>query len=95
MAGADVAVPLHVSSALPDCVVRADAFDRGMQRAWRAGERFRMFFAGKGHWRAGALPRCRGIVSAQHRKLCFRELSPALSMSLREQPSTRSRQTYM
>ena len=55
MAGADVAVPLHASSALPDCVVRADAFDRGMQRAWRAGERFRMFFAGKGHWRAGTL----------------------------------------
>ncbi|KAK9821217.1 hypothetical protein WJX81_001314 [Elliptochloris bilobata] len=55
MAGAELAVPLRVDGSLPDCVVRADVFDRGMQRAWHAGERFRMFFAGKGHWRAGGV----------------------------------------
>lgn len=63
MAGADVVVPLRVDGSLPDCVVRADAFDRGMQRAWHPGHRFRMFFAGKGHWRAGALPTLQPVSS--------------------------------
>ncbi len=52
-AAGELAVPLRADGALPDCLVRADAFDRGMQRAWRPGDRFRMLFAGRGGWRAG------------------------------------------
>lgn len=50
-----LAVPLAADSSLPDYVVRADVYDKGMQRIWSCHDRFRMFFGGKSGHKAGAL----------------------------------------
>ena len=41
--------------ALPDYLVRADAFDKGMHRIWTAGDRFRMYFGGRAGSKSGKL----------------------------------------
>ena len=47
LAARDIAVPLCIDGTLPDFLVPADTFDRGLQRVWNQGDRFRMFFAGR------------------------------------------------
>ncbi len=39
--------------ALPDFLVRSDAFDKGMHRIWNAGDRFRMYFGGRAGSKSG------------------------------------------
>ena len=39
--------------ALPDFLVRSDAFDKGMHRIWTAGDRFRMYFGGRAGSKSG------------------------------------------
>ena len=53
-----LAVPIAADSSLPDYVVRADIYDKGMQRIWGQSDRFRMFFGSKTGQRGGA-PLCR------------------------------------
>ena len=49
----EIAVPVRIEVALPDYVVKADIFDRGLRRVWQPGDRFRMFFGGKAQSRNG------------------------------------------
>ena len=42
-----------MSQALPDFLVRADVFDKGMHRIWNAGDRFRMYFGGRAGSKSG------------------------------------------
>ncbi len=63
-------VPLAADSSLPDYVVRADIYDKGMQRIWSCHDRFRMFFGGKSGHKGGEdlhklwqLPDHRGSVA--------------------------------
>ena len=55
-----------VSQALPDFLVRADVFDKGMHRIWNAGDRFRMYFGG----RAGSKSGKRTISQSRVQVLC-------------------------
>ncbi|KAK9833054.1 hypothetical protein WJX74_005940 [Apatococcus lobatus] len=48
-----LAVPIAADSSLPDYVVRADIYDKGMQRIWGQSDRFRMFFGSKTGQRGG------------------------------------------
>jgi len=40
-----VALPISCNAALPDFIVKADVFEKGMRRHWHRQDRFRMFFA--------------------------------------------------
>ncbi len=42
--------------ALPDYMVKADLFDKGSNRMWSPGDRFRMYFGGRAGSKQGALP---------------------------------------
>lgn len=42
-----VVVPIHIDATLPDYIVRAEIYEKGMVKRWAAGERFRMYFGGK------------------------------------------------
>ena len=44
---------LFILQALPDYLVRADAFDKGMHRIWTVGDRFRMYFGGRAGSKSG------------------------------------------
>ena len=44
--------------ALPDFLVRSDAFDKGMHRIWTAGDRFRMYFGGRAGSKSGRGTSC-------------------------------------
>ena len=44
---------LLTTQALPDYLVRADAFDKGMHRIWTVGDRFRMYFGGRAGSKSG------------------------------------------
>ncbi|KAK9824407.1 hypothetical protein WJX72_010057 [[Myrmecia] bisecta] len=54
-AAAEIALPIQINNALPDFIVKMDVFDRGLQRQWRAGDTFRMFFGAKTRDRAGGV----------------------------------------
>lgn len=44
---------------MPDYIVKADVFERGMKRHWHRSDRFRMFFASSyGHKAGGMLIVC-------------------------------------
>ncbi|KAK9803241.1 hypothetical protein WJX73_008882 [Symbiochloris irregularis] len=53
LAARDIAVPLRIDGALPDFLVPAETFDRGLKRVWNEGDRFRMFFAARTTSKAG------------------------------------------
>ncbi len=40
-----LALPISCDAALPDFIVKADVFEKGMRRHWHRQDRFRMFFA--------------------------------------------------
>ena len=40
-----LALPISCDAALPDFIVKADVFEKGMRRHWHQKDRFRMFFA--------------------------------------------------
>ena len=40
-----LALPISCDASMPDYIVKADVFDRGMKRHWHHSDRFRMFFA--------------------------------------------------
>ena len=40
-----LALPISCDAALPDFIVKADVFEKGMRRHWHQHDRFRMFFA--------------------------------------------------
>jgi hypothetical protein len=48
-----VAVPIHIDPALPDYVVQAQLYDTRMARHWKSGDRFRMYFGGRGGQKVG------------------------------------------
>ena len=54
------------SQALPDYMVKAELFDKGMHRMWSPGDRFRMYFGGRAGSKQGALAAatCRGLCAA-------------------------------
>ena len=54
LATRDIAVPLRIDTALPDFLVTAETFDKGIRRHWYEGDRFRMFFAARSTSKAGA-----------------------------------------
>lgn len=41
--------------ALPDYMVKAELFDKGMHRIWQPGDRFRMYFGGRAGSKQGVL----------------------------------------
>ena len=43
----DLVIPLAIDNALPDCLVRGEAWAERMRVQWQPGDRFRMFFGGK------------------------------------------------
>ena len=40
-----IALPISCDASLPDYIVKADVFEKGMKRHWHKQDRFRMFFA--------------------------------------------------
>lgn len=44
----ELVVPIQIDSTLPDYIAKADAYDKGVLNTWRPGDRFRMYFGGKG-----------------------------------------------
>ena len=51
-----LALPISCDASMPDYIVKADIFDRGMKRHWHRSDRFRMFFATSyGHKAGGTL----------------------------------------
>lgn len=40
-----LALPISCDASLPDYIVKADVFEKGMRRHWHKHDRFRMFFA--------------------------------------------------
>lgn len=40
-----LALPLSCDASMPDYIVKADVFEKGMKRHWHQRDRFRMFFA--------------------------------------------------
>eukprot|EP00210_Caulerpa_lentillifera_P005494 g5254.t1 len=51
---APLALPIHVDSSLPDFIVKVDAFEQSIQKNWKVGDRFKMFFGGKSTARSQA-----------------------------------------
>ena len=40
-----IALPISCDASLPDYIVKAEVFEKGMRRHWHKQDRFRMFFA--------------------------------------------------
>lgn len=55
-------MPLRIDGALPDFLVPAETFDKGLKRVWNEGDRFRMFFAARTTSKAGTC----AFVTTQH-----------------------------
>jgi hypothetical protein len=51
-----IVLPIHADASLPDYIVQEDVFEASRDRAWQAGDRFRMQFGGrKGSWYRGTV----------------------------------------
>ena len=59
-----LALPLSCDASMPDYIVKADVFEKGMKRHWHVRDRFRMFFATSYAHKAGELP-CPALLSRQ------------------------------
>ena len=54
-----LALPISCDASMPDYIVKADVFERGMKRHWHHSDRFRMFFATSyGHKAGGTFIVC-------------------------------------
>lgn len=49
-----IVLPLHVDNLLPDFIVKVSAFEQSKKTHWKVGDRFKMYFGGKGSARSAS-----------------------------------------